>query len=118
MDRGERLICESAALSEGGKGVRFRLHAGDDMESGFAVRYAGAVRAFVNECPHAFTQLDWEPGEFFDLTGLYLLCSTHGAHFEPTTGKCIAGPCRNAFLRPLRVAERDGQVFLVAAPAP
>ena len=118
MDRGERLICASADLAEGGLGVRFRIADGDDMERGFAVRFLGKVRAYVNECPHAFSQLDWEPGEFFDLTGFYLICATHGARFEPTTGKCIAGPCRNASLRALAVAERDGQVFLLGPAAP
>jgi len=117
MARDERLICPSLALAEGGRGVRFALAQGG--EKGFAVRHAGGVRAYVNRCPHMGTELDWEPGQFFDLAGLYLVCATHGALFEPGTGSCIAGPCRGAALEPLATREANGQVFLIndAAPA-
>jgi protease-4 len=46
-----------------------------------------------------------------------LACSTHGAIFEPDTGKCVAGPCRGASLEPMQVREREGQVF-VEEPGP
>ena len=118
MAGSERLICASAALADGGLGVRFRIDpplAGE--ENGFAVRHRGRVHAYVNRCPHMGTELDWQPGEFFEEAGLYLICSTHGALFEPRDGFCVAGPCRGASLQPLEIAERDGQVFLLdAAP--
>ena len=112
-------ICASSDLVEGGAGVRFELDPKAHFTPvGFAVRHRGAVRAFVNRCPHAGTELDWNPGEFFDETLLYLQCSTHGALFEPGNGRCVAGPCRGASLEPLAVAERDGQVILLdEAPA-
>jgi len=44
----------------------------------------------------AAPELDWQPGEFFDIAGVYLVCSTHGAIFEPNSGLCVAGPCRGA----------------------
>lgn len=118
MDRHERLICASADLADGGSGVRFRVHALGGAERGFAVRYGGKVHAFMNQCPHAFTELDWNPGEFFDDTALYLICSTHGALFEPGTGLCVAGPCRGAKLTSLPVCERDGEVLLLDDPPP
>lgn len=114
----ERVICASGALEEGATGVRFALRRLGGEEKGFAVRHRGAVRAFVNRCPHLGTELDWEPGEFFDYSRLYLVCSTHGALFEPGNGFCVAGPCRGASLEPLDVRERDGQVILLNdAPA-
>jgi nitrite reductase/ring-hydroxylating ferredoxin subunit len=109
----ERLICASAALAEGGKGVRFTLASQGGEERGFAVRHYGRVCAFVNRCPHLGTELDWQPGEFFEESGLYLVCSTHGAIFEPATGFCVAGPCRGASLEPLQVREQGGEVFLL-----
>ena len=122
MVDGERLIAASADLPDGGKGVRFAIR---EAVNGFAVRFCGTVYAYVNRCPHAGTELDWQPGEFFggvpptgtesDNTGLYLVCSTHGALFEPSTGYCVAGPCRGASLEPLQVREREGQVFLERA---
>jgi nitrite reductase/ring-hydroxylating ferredoxin subunit len=110
---GERLICASDALHDGGTGVRFRLRDSDEYENAFAVRWRGRAVAYVNRCPHAGTELDWQPGEFYEETGLYLACSTHGALFEPGDGRCIAGPCRGASLQPLAIRERDGQVFLL-----
>jgi len=113
LARDERLICDSAALAEGGAGVRFALEAAGGEEDCFAVRHGGNVSAFVNRCPHMGSQLDWQPGEFFDMAGLYLVCATHGALFEPASGLCVAGPCRGASLARLRTRERDGQVFLL-----
>ena len=113
MAAGERLICMSDALVDGGAGVRFRLHESDRDEKGFAIRHCGLAHAFVNCCPHAGTELDWQPGEFFEDSGLYLVCSTHGALFEPSTGFCVAGPCRGACLQPIAIRERDGEVFFL-----
>lgn len=108
-----RLICRSEELEEGGRGVRFRVDALGGAERGFVVRYMGVARGYVNTCPHVGTELDWNPGEFFDEARLYLICSTHGAIFEPHTGRCVAGPCRGASLRKLEIVERDGQVYLL-----
>ncbi len=113
MAREPRVICASSDLVEAGKGVRFTLASEGGEEKGFAIRSGGVVRAYVNRCPHAWTELDWNPGEFFDQTGLHLVCSTHGAIFEPGTGYCFAGPCRGASLDGLEVVERDGQVLLL-----
>ncbi len=108
----QTLICPGSALAEGGKGVRFEIHANGRVRSCFVVRYAAAVHAFVNECPHAFSELDWQPGEFFDSSGLYLICATHGAVFLPESGHCVGGPCKDRRLISLPVQERDGNVYL------
>ncbi|HUJ01154.1 MAG TPA: Rieske 2Fe-2S domain-containing protein [Usitatibacter sp.] len=109
----ERLICASAALADGGPGVRFALGADEWAAVGFAIRYFGTVYAYVNRCPHAGTELDWQHGEFFEESGLYLVCATHGALFLPPTGLCVAGPCKGACLRSLRTREENGRVLLV-----
>ena len=62
------------------------------------VRKGGFVRAYLNSCPHAGVRLDWRPDDFRDYTGEFLLCSLHGALFEPSTGHCFAGPCRGGRL--------------------
>jgi nitrite reductase/ring-hydroxylating ferredoxin subunit len=108
----ERLICESSAVGDGAHGVRFRLRETDRDEKGFVIRFCGIAHAYVNVCPHAGTELDWNPGDFFDESGLYLVCSTHGAIFEPSTGYCVGGPCRGAALHKIPVDERDGKVYL------
>lgn len=106
-----RLICAAAALEEGGRGVRFELELDGVMVPAFVVRWRGVPRAYVNRCAHVPMQIDWRPGEFFESQGLYLLCSTHGALYDPATGKCVDGPCRGRNLVPLSVVETDGQIF-------
>jgi len=113
LARRERVICKAADLPECGQGVRFPIAGAPGEEKGFAIRYLGRVQGFVNRCPHLGTELDWEPGQFFDIAGVYLVCSTHGAIFEPNTGLCVAGPCRGASLEPLAIREQGGEVFLL-----
>ena len=59
------LICASAALVDGGDGRALRARP-RRLAVGFVVRYCGTARAYVNRCPHAGTELDWQPGEFFE----------------------------------------------------
>jgi nitrite reductase/ring-hydroxylating ferredoxin subunit len=113
MADAKRLICESAALADGGKAVRFDLPHGHGSTPCFTVRYDGKVFAYVNRCPHRGTELDWNPGEVFDETGLYLICATHGAIFDPQTGLCISGPCQGAWLQTLPIVEQRGVVTIM-----
>lgn len=109
--RNRILICASDALVEGGKGMRFPVSAGGANTTGFVVRYDGAVRGYLNRCAHVPIELDWNEGEFFDSSGLYLMCSTHGAVYLPESGRCAGGPCRGGRLRPITVVETDNQVY-------
>ncbi len=112
MARAQRVICEAAALAEAGKGARFAWAPAGGEGKGFAIRYEGEAHAFVNRCPHSGVELDWLPGEFFEESGLYLICSTHGAIFEPSNGLCVAGPCQGARLQAIAVEEREGRIFI------
>ena len=112
MAAGERLIATAADLPEGGRGVRFDVERGGALEPAFAVRFRGRVHAYLNRCGHVPVELDWQPGEFFDSSGLYLICATHGALYAPESGRCVGGRCAGRGLIPLAVHERDGQVFL------
>lgn len=114
----EQVICRSEALEEGGEGVRFSVVSAGEEVPAFVVRYGGEAHAYENRCAHVPVQLDWEPGRFFDHSGLYLVCATHGATYEPETGRCIAGPCKGRRLRKLTVAERDGEVVLPGPDGP
>lgn len=104
-------ICDSGTLEEGGKGVRFPVRAGDYDTTGFVVRYQGVARGYLNRCAHVPIELDWAEGEFFESSGLYLMCSTHGALYAPESGHCLGGPCRGGRLRPIAVIEKDDRVF-------
>jgi nitrite reductase/ring-hydroxylating ferredoxin subunit len=104
-------ICASSLLEDGGKGMRFPVTAGGEDSTGFVVRYGNAVYGYLNRCAHVPIELDWNEGEFFESSGLYLMCSTHGALYTPESGHCAGGPCRGGRLRSIAVFESEGQVF-------
>ncbi len=104
-------ICNSHELEEGGKGIRFPLLAGADDATGFVVRYDSTAHAYLNRCAHVPVELDWSPGEFFESSGLYIMCATHGAIYVPETGHCTGGPCRGGRLRKIQITEIDGEIY-------
>ncbi len=112
-----RTIGPRDALENGGIGMRFQLpcdkrNAHGQTVQGIVIAFDGQIYAYQNACPHRGTELDWQPGEVFDETGLYLICATHGAIFQPKTGVCISGPCRGAHLLPITVAVENGQIMV------
>ena len=116
MDCEKRLICAAGDLIDGGDGVRFSIHGPQSELPAFAVRHGEKVYAYRNECAHVAVELDWNPCKFFDDSGLYLICATHGALYEPATGQCIDGPCRSASLYAVAIEEHDGNIYLKSDP--
>ncbi|MBU6492536.1 Rieske 2Fe-2S domain-containing protein [Pandoraea sp.] len=100
-------ICAGSALTDGGQGVRFQVSVGGRATPAFVIRFEGQVHGYLNQCAHVPMELDWAEGQFFESSGLYLMCSTHGATYEPDSGRCVGGPCRGGALHKLRVEERD-----------
>lgn len=124
----EGVICRSEELEESGLACRFQIRAKDvpawsanDLEDpeqihpAFVIRYAGKAYAYLNRCAHIPMEMDWSPGRLFSLDKQHLICATHDAHYLPDTGVCTAGPCpRGSALVKLNIAEREGQVVLLA----
>jgi nitrite reductase/ring-hydroxylating ferredoxin subunit len=104
-------ICESDALVESGRGIRFPVTLFGEDTTGFVIRYHNVVYGYVNRCAHVPIELDWTEGEFFDSTQLYLMCSMHGAIYAPESGQCLGGPCRGGRLRKIVIIEKDSQIF-------
>lgn len=69
----------------------------------FVVWRGGKLNAYVNDCPHAHTPLDFMPDRFLNLEQSHLLCATHGALFRIADGHCVAGPCKGRRLTPVPV---------------
>lgn len=105
-------ICASALLEEGGSGFRFELDWRCVPTAAFVIRHQGRVHAYLNRCGHVPVELDWQPGEFFDPSRLYLVCATHGALYDPATGNCLGGRCDGRGLVVLPIEERDGHIYL------
>ena len=109
-------LCASAALQESGKALVFDVLLWRRPARAFALRFEGRLVAYLNRCAHVPTEMDWRPGEFLDDERRFIVCSMHGAVYEPTTGRCIAGPCTGARLMKIDVVERDGQVYWLPTP--
>jgi len=92
-------LCRSADLVDGGEAVPFDVVYGGQSCRAFAVRYDGAVHAYLNRCAHVAMEMDYQPNRFFDDSGRWLLCATHGAVYEPATGRCAGGPCRGGLVK-------------------
>jgi nitrite reductase/ring-hydroxylating ferredoxin subunit len=109
--RSELHLCASAELAEKGRAHVFDvLHYGQPARA-FALRYEGRVVAYLNRCLHVPAEMDWQPGEFLDSSKEYILCATHGAAYEPQSGRCAGGPCGRGRLTSIDTAERDGEVY-------
>jgi nitrite reductase/ring-hydroxylating ferredoxin subunit len=106
--------CAAASVAPG-RTVKFTVRCRDRAVEGFVVNADGEHHAYVNRCPHVGTPLDLWPNDFLADDGRTLVCSTHGALFEPLTGACVAGPCAGDALTrlPLR---RDGDALVIGCP--
>ncbi|MEG0821421.1 MAG: Rieske 2Fe-2S domain-containing protein [Burkholderiaceae bacterium] len=101
----------AATLVDGGPGLCFEVRVGGERSSAFVVRHGGVLYGYLNRCAHVPMELDWQPGVFFDVEGEYLMCATHGALYEPASGRCVGGPCAGrGGLMKLVVEERAGRV--------
>ncbi len=102
-------LCNGSDLVEGGRAVPFDVVYGGQTCRAFAVRFEGNVHAYLNRCMHIAMEMDFQPDRFFDDTGRWLLCATHGAAYKPDTGECAGGPCRGGLIR-IRLSEESGVV--------
>ncbi len=108
----DKVVLESSALAEGGKGVRFPLTVLGESVTGFVVRFNQKPYAYVNQCAHVSIELDWNEGDFFTAQQDYLICSTHGAHYRPDNGFCVMGPCKGKSLKAIEVVEVNQEIII------
>jgi nitrite reductase/ring-hydroxylating ferredoxin subunit len=109
----ERVVCALAELDDPGARA-FTIGRGDWPLRGLVVRRGTEVHAYVNRCPHAGHPLNLQTHEFLTFDRSLVLCRSHGALFEITTGLCVAGPCAGARLRRVPVEVAGGYVLLAA----
>lgn len=103
-------LCASAALAERGAAVVFNVLEYGRQVSAFALRIDGRAVAYLNRCVHVPVEMDWQPGHFLDADRAFIVCSIHGAAYDPASGRCAGGPCGRGRLTALRVEEADGEV--------
>lgn len=102
-------LCNSADLVNSGDAVPFEVVYFRQNCYAFAIRFRGEVHAYLNRCSHVPMEMDYQPNRFFDSTGEWLMCATHGAMYWPKSGACRMGPCRGGLIK-IEVSEVDGVV--------
>ena len=113
----ERVLCALDQLAESPcRG--FRVGEGDWPLSGFVVRKGDRVNAYLNRCPHAGHPLNLRPHGFLTPDRSLIVCSSHGALFDLTSGCCIDGPCAGLSLVPIPFEIVDGYVLLAESVDP
>ena len=75
------------------------------------VRTGGQVIGYIDRCPHTGMPLALFDN-FLTREKDLILCSSHGALFEPKGGKCVAGPCAGRFLWAWPVKVEGGDVVV------
>lgn len=103
-------LCASETLKERAEAVVFDVLEFGRSAQAFALRHEGRAVAYVNRCAHVPAEMDWQPGQFWDLERRFIICSVHGALYDPPTGRCVAGPCVGARLQAIELKEEGGQV--------
>ena len=104
-------LCPSVQLQDKGRAVVFDVLHFKEPATAFALRFEGRVVAYLNRCAHVPTEMDWQSGEFLDAGREFILCSIHGAAYEPRSGRCAGGPCGRGRLTPIQVEELSGVVY-------
>ena len=102
-------LCRSDDLVDGGLAVPFDVVYQGQSCWAFAVRFEGQAHAYLNRCAHVAMEMDFQPNRFFDTTGRWLICATHGALYQPATGRCMSGPCRHGLVK-IDLSEQSGVV--------
>lgn len=104
-------LCRSVELVEKADAAVFDVRYRGESMRAFALRFDGRAVAYLNRCVHVQAEMDWQPGQFLDSGRDFILCSLHGAVYDPTSGQCVGGPCTGGRLTAVEVEERDGEVF-------
>ena len=78
----------------------------------FAVKKDNQIYLYWNRCPHLGTPLEWEEDRFLEADGALIQCATHGALFQISAGRCLAGPCKGKSLKPVPFIIESGMVMV------
>lgn len=108
-------LCDSIDLINSSLAVSFDILHEARIGSAFAVRYQDQVYAYLNRCAHVPMEMDYQANRFFDSSGRWLMCATHGATYQPQTGACRSGPCRGGLTK-IETSEENGVVYWHTEP--
>lgn len=102
-------LCPAADLAEGGRALVWDVLLWGQPARAFVLRHGGQLRGYINRCAHVPVEMDWRPGDFLDADKRFIVCSIHGASYDPADGRCAGGPCGRGKLMTVDVVEAGGQ---------
>ena len=85
---------------------------GGEEDEALLTRTDGGVTGWINRCMH-LRHIRLDKGSGAPKRNGDLVCANHSAMFEEDSGRCTHGPCEGAYLDPVEVKVRDGDVYLV-----
>jgi len=95
-----------------GQSAGFAVETPDKKIAVLAIRRGERVYTYNNSCPHIGAPLDFQAGQFLNLTRQYILCSSHGALFRIEDGHCVSGPCVGRALQEIKNHLKDGVLYV------
>ena len=100
-----------------GESLKFMMPIRGADEECFVINFGGEYHAYVNRCRHVPMAMDWVDNQFLAEEGRYLMCQTHNAYYEPSSGECIAGPptACGKFLYRVPTEIEDGVIYARAS---
>jgi nitrite reductase/ring-hydroxylating ferredoxin subunit len=109
-----RFLCHEREIQEG------TARGFDPFETGrdslFVLRRHGKLIAWRNACPHRGYEgapMAWRKDAYLSKEGSHVICSGHGALFDPETGIGLHGPCKGLALESITITvTQDGRVSL------
>lgn len=104
-------LCALSQIGSPGS-AHFKLPAQPLSNGVCVIRQGEQVYGYLNSCPHTGGPMDWVPGQFLNEDGTLIQCSTHGALFRIKDGLCVSGPCAGECLTPVRLLQRDDDIYL------
>ena len=104
-------LCALNSLADPGSRA-FEVEADGTKHSIFVVRQGVQAYGYRNDCPHLGAKLNVAADTFLDADGQHIRCALHGALFNITDGRCVAGPCKGQSLTRIDIEVVRGQVIL------
>ncbi|MEE4243824.1 MAG: Rieske 2Fe-2S domain-containing protein [Kangiellaceae bacterium] len=102
------LLCQLDELAS----KKAKLISREKADDTIVIKLGEIVSVFVNNCPHANARLNLGHDKIIAFDDYHLLCSVHGAQFNPESGICTLGPCKGQSLVKLNVEVIDGGIYL------